>query len=111
MHETETGFREDGNVEPLLPPNEDPLMLKRIALSQILGEILADPNRYNSFEWFDVIEAIREVTYLIRSSKVDTSRYHSSTSFPMRINPGAEMIRKINQIAPEPVQASEDLAA
>jgi hypothetical protein len=108
MTQTPSGFED--NAVPLLGKDTHPLLIERIALCARLGEIMLDEERYNSFEWFDVISAISEVTRQIREQNVDTSRFHSSIDFPMRHNPAAAVVRgkraalqSFNTPPPEPI--------
>jgi hypothetical protein len=112
MTQTPGGF--EGNVTPLFANDTHPLLRKRIALCAQLGEVLLDEERYNSQEWFDVIEAMRIVTQKIREEKVDTSRFHDSSQFPVRYNPAAAVIRgevptmpTSDTTPPEPTEFSE----
>jgi hypothetical protein len=91
MSQESNGF--EVKVSPLLSKGEHPLLCERIALCAQLGEIMLDMDRYNSQEWFDVVEGIRNVTRRIREEGVDTSRFHDSAQFPMRHNPAAMAIR------------------
>jgi hypothetical protein len=108
MTQTPEGFGND--VVALVPRDLHPLVVKRIALCALLGEIQADLERYNSQEWFDIVAAISDATAVIRQhEKVENKRrretgiaddysitraYHSSSSFPMRSNPAAKVIHE-----------------
>jgi hypothetical protein len=91
MTQTPGGF--EGNVSPLFNKDTHPLVRERIALCAQLGEIMLDTKRYNSQEWFYVVEVMHIVTRQIRMEGVNTSRFHDSSQFPVRYNPAAAVIR------------------
>jgi hypothetical protein len=95
---TPGGF--ERNVTPLLDKDTHPLVRERINLCAQLGAISLDIKRYNSQEWFGVIELMRLVTQQIRQEGVDTSRFHDSSQFPTRYNPAAAVIRGETPIMP-----------
>jgi hypothetical protein len=90
---TQTTERFENSAVSLLKNDTHPLLIERIALCAKMGEILADAERYDSQEWFDVVAALHEATRRIREGGINTSRFYDSSQFPMKHNPAAVVIR------------------